>query len=208
MPSVTDLRACLLNCSLKGTGQGPSSTDVLLAEVAAELAVGQVVVDGPIRVVDQNVWPGVTSDEGAGDGWPAIRQRILDADILVFGTPIWMGHPCSVAQRVLERLDAFLAELDDEGRMVSFGRVAMVAVVGNEDGAHHVCAEVFQGLSDVGFTIAASGMTYWVGEAMGKVDYQDVAPRPEKTTVATKLAVTNTVHLAGLLKGAGYPPVA
>lgn len=85
---------------------------------------------------------------------PGIRQKILEAHILILGTPIWMGQPGSIAKRVLERIDAFFEEIDDEGRMVSYGRVAAVAVVGNKDGAHHVSPELYQGLNDGGFTLA------------------------------------------------------
>ena len=83
----------------------------------------------------------------------ATPRQILDAELFVLATPIWMGHPSSNAQRVLERLDAFLGEKDDTDQFATVDRVALVAVVGNEDGAHHVGAELFQGLNDVGFTI-------------------------------------------------------
>lgn len=159
------------------------------------------------RIVDLDVRPGVTADEGDGDSWPAVRQRILDADLFVLATPIWLGHPASPAQRVLERLDAFLTDIDDRGQMRTVDRVAMVAVVGNEDGAHHVGAEMFQGLNDTGFTLAPGAMTYWVGEAMGSVDFKDVAPTPEKVRTTTRTMVTNAVHLAGILAEARYPTV-
>lgn len=201
---TTNLRAVLLNCTLT-SGSGESSTEVLLAEVAAELRTHDVQVDPIVRVVDHDIKPGVSSDEGEGDEWPAIRQQILDADIVVLGTPIWMGQPSSVVKRVLERMDAFLGETDDQERMISYDRVAMVAVVGNEDGAHHVSAELFQALNDVGFSLAPNAVTYWVGEAMQGTDYKDLDQRPEKTADATAMAVRNTVHLAGLLKGSGYP---
>jgi multimeric flavodoxin WrbA len=100
-----------------------------------------------VRVVDHDIKPGVTSDEGTGDTWPALRKKVLDAQIFILGTPIWLGQPSSVCKRVLERMDAFLSETDDEGRMVSYGRVACLAVVGNEDGAHHVTAELYQALA-------------------------------------------------------------
>jgi multimeric flavodoxin WrbA len=200
------LTACLLNCTLKRSGgDQPSSTDKLLAEVAAQLRTHGVEPGEVIRVADRDVKPGVTSDEGSGDDWPAIRQRILDSDILVLGTPIWLGQPSSVAKRVLERMDAFLGETDAAGRMVSYGRVALVAVVGNEDGAHHVSAELYQGLADVGFTIPANGVTYWVGEAMQGTDYVDLDRTPEKTANATAMAARNAVHLARLLAASEYP---
>jgi multimeric flavodoxin WrbA len=198
------LNVFAVNCSLKASGE-ESSTDQLVGEVLAALAEHDVTSTGVARITSANVLPGVTSDEGAGDGWPAIREQILAADIFVLGTPIWMGHPCSLAQQVLERLDAFLGEQDDQGRIISSDRVAIVAVVGNEDGAHHVAAELFQGLSDVGFTIPAQGMTYWVGEAMHTTDYKDLPAGSEKTTSATKLCAKNAAHLARILKSSGYP---
>lgn len=145
-----------------------------------------------------------TSDEGTGDGWPAIRARIVAADILVIGTPIWMGQPSSVCKRVLERLDAFLAETDEAGRMPSYGKVACVAIVGNEDGAHHSSSAIFQALNDVGFSLAANAVTYWVGEAMGKVDYKDLAETPDKVASATQMMVRNAAFLAQWLKANPY----
>ncbi len=198
------LQAVALNCSLKASPE-PSSTEVLVGEVAEGLRELGVEVGDPVRVVDLELKPGVSSDEGDGDDWPELRQRILESQLLVLGTPIWLGQPSSVAKRVTERLDAFLGETDDSGRMVSFDRVAIVAVVGNEDGAHHVSAELFQALNDVGFTLAAGAVTYWVGEAMQGVDYIDKSPRPDKTAQATGTAVRNAVHLASLLNSAPYP---
>lgn len=159
-----------------------------------------------IRLVDHDVRPGVEVDMGDGDAWPGIREQVLDADILVLATPIWMGQPSSVTKRALERLDAELSETDDEGRMLTYGKVAAVAVVGNEDGAHHTSAELFQALNDVGFTLAAGAVTYWVGEAMAKTDYQDLDETPEMVATTTRTLASNTVHLARLLRGEQYPP--
>lgn len=200
------LAALALNCTLKASGAA-SSTDKLLREVLAEL--GRHEISGEVvRVVDLDIRPGVTSDEGPGDDWPALRKKILAADILVFGTPVWLGQPSSVARRVLERMDAFLGETDDKKRTPSFGKVAVVAVVGNEDGAHHVGAELFQGLDDVGFSLAAGAMTYWVGEAMGSVDFKDLDAPPEKVVQTTAAMVANAVHLARLLEADPYPSIA
>lgn len=197
------MKAIALNATLKSSDK-PSSTERLLGDVLAEMR--QLGVTGEIvRLADLNIKPGVTSDEGEGDEWPDLRRRILDADILVMGTPIWLGQPSSVCKRALERMDGFLSETDDRERMPSFGRVATVAVVGNEDGAHHVAAELYQALADVGFTIPASGVTYWVGEAMGSVDYKDLDAPPENIAGATKMLAINAVHLARLLKQNPYP---
>jgi len=136
------LKATAFNCTLKPADQ-ESSTERLLRQIME--AMKPHGVDGEIvRIVDHDVKPGVTSDEGPGDAWPGLRRKVLDAEIFILGTPIWLGQPSSVCKRVLERMDAFLGETDDEGRMVSYGRVACVAVVGNEDGAHHVTAELYR----------------------------------------------------------------
>ncbi|HEX4534431.1 MAG TPA: flavodoxin family protein [Rhizomicrobium sp.] len=197
------LTAFALNCTLK-TGHEKSSTDKLLGEVLAELkkhgCEGEIV-----RAANFNIKPGVKSDEGKGDDWPGLRKKILAADIFILGTPIWMGQPCSIAKRVCERMDAFLDEKDDHDRMPSYGKVAAVAVVGNEDGAHHVSAEMFQTLNDVGFTIPANAITYWVGEAMGNKNYVDLKTTPKVVKNATQMLARNTTHLAQLLKTQTYP---
>jgi len=199
------LKALAINCTLKAS-PSPSSTDKLLAEVAQALA-GHGVETEVVRAADHDIKPGVSSDEGSGDAWPQLRAKLVAADILVLGTPIWLGQPSSIAKRVLERLDAFLGETDDKGHMPSYGKVAAVAVVGNEDGAHHVCAELFQALNDVGFTLPASASTYWVGEAMHTTDYSALKEAPEETAQATQTLAATVAHLARLLKTQGYPPL-
>ena len=200
---MNPLRALVLVCTLKPSPSESSSqlmgTQVLdaLKEHGAE---GEVV-----RVVDHHVRFGVTTDEGDGDEWPAIREKMLGSDILVIATPIWLGQPSSVCKMVLERLDAELGETDDEGRMLTYGKVAAVAVVGNEDGAHRVVADCLQALSDTGFSIAANAGTYWVGEAMQGTDYNDLEQTPETTGSANKMLAANTVHLARLLRSDPYP---
>jgi multimeric flavodoxin WrbA len=207
MPDSSNLTAVALNGTLKASGTGGvSSTDKMLSLLLKELEA-EGVTSRTIRLADHDIKPGVTSNEGAGDAWPSIRSQILDADILVAGTPIWLGQPSSVIKRALERMDAFLSEKDDEGRMVSYGRVAAVAVVGNEDGAHHVSAELFQALNDVGFTLAPNAVTYWVGEAMNSKDFRDFDEVPETVSSTVKMVARNTVHLARLLKQNPYGPV-
>jgi multimeric flavodoxin WrbA len=198
------LKAIALNATLKSSGGELSSTDRMLSLIAKAMEKDGVKTE-TVRLADFNIKPGVTSDEGDGDEWPGIRKKILDADILVLGTPIWMGQQSSVSKRVLERMDAFLDETDDEGRMVSYGRVAAVAVVGNEDGAHHVSAELYQGLNDVGFTIAPNAVAYWVGEAMGSTNFVDLKKIPDVVTKTVDMLARNTVHLAKLVKAKPYP---
>jgi multimeric flavodoxin WrbA len=147
----------------------------------------------------------VSADEEAGDQWPELRRRVLAADIVVLGSPIWLGQPSSVSKRILERMDAFLGEKDDRGRMPTYGKVAVAVVTGNEDGAHHVAAEFQQALTEVGFTIPAGGATYWVGEAMQSTDYKDLPSSPKVVTDWTKLLASNTAHIARLLSTENYP---
>ncbi|GAA1829000.1 NAD(P)H-dependent oxidoreductase [Pseudonocardia ailaonensis] len=197
------LTALALNCTLSPS-PAESSTQKMIDEVLAALGKQDVTGDS-VRVVDHDVKPGVEADMGPGDEWPAIRRRLLAADILLLATPTWMGHPSSVAQRVLERIDAELSETDDQSRPLTFGKVAVVAVVGNEDGAHKIVADVFQGLNDAGFTVPAQGSVYWNGEAMQGVDYKDLDRTPDPVAATTATLAANAAHLARLLGEKKYP---
>jgi multimeric flavodoxin WrbA len=199
------LRAIALNCTLKADPSESSSTDAMIAVLKKAFADRDVEVTETVRVAALNIKPGVTSDEGDGDDWPALRKKILDHDILIFGGPIWMGQVGSVAKRVMERMDAFLSETDDQGRMPSYGKVAVAAIVGNEDGAHMSSSQIFQALNDVGWTIPAVAACYWVGEAMGSTDFKDLDQTPDKVTETAKMVAGNAAHLAGLLKEKPYP---
>ncbi|MFZ5707839.1 MAG: flavodoxin family protein [Pseudomonadota bacterium] len=199
------LKAIALNCSLKGKAESSSSTDAMIAVLEEAFADRDVTLTETVRVAGLDIKPGVSSDEGDGDAWPQLRDKILEHDILIFGGPIWMGQIGSVAKRVLERMDAFLSETDDQGRMPSYGKIAVAAIVGNEDGAHFSSAQLFQALNDVGWTIPAVAACYWVGEAMGSVDFKDLQETPEKVSKTAKMVAGNAAHLAGLLKSAPYP---
>jgi multimeric flavodoxin WrbA len=197
------LSAFGMNCTLK-SGLERSSTQKLLDQILHAMTKYDVEVSS-VRVADHNVKTGVKADEGEGDEWPALRRSVLEANILVMASPIWMGQPSSVCKRVLERMDAFLDEIDKQGRYPTFGRVAVVAVVGNEDGAHHVTAELYQALADVGFTIPGGSSAYWVGEAMGSKNYVDLDRTPKKVASTIKTLASNAAHLAALLKNNPYP---
>jgi multimeric flavodoxin WrbA len=204
---MADLKVFGLNCSLKSSGSGEkSSTDALMQQFFGELAE-QGAAGKIVRAADYNIKPGVTSDEGKDDDWPDLRKQLLDADILVIGAPIWFGQPSSIAKRVMERMDAFLDEKDDRGRMPSYGKVVVAVIVGNEDGAHHSAEEILSGLIEVGFTVPSGGSTYWVGEAMGAEEYKDQKPPPKKITDWNKMLASNTAHLARLLKAQQYPGI-
>ncbi len=174
------LRALGLVCSLKRTGES-SSTEILTNQLA-EVLVHDGVHCESIRCVDYDIHPGVGHDMGNGDQWPQLRDKVLGADILVLGTPTWLGHMSSVAQRVLERLDAELSETDEEGRPILSGK-----------------------LNDIGFSVPAQGCTYWNGEAMHKKDYRELDSVPEAVASATASAAHNATHLARLLREYRYP---
>ena len=197
------LIALALNCTLSPSPA--SSSSELLGQQVLDALAEHGVTGSMIRVVDHDVRPGVELDMGEGDDWPQLRRQVMDADILVVATPTWMGQPSSVCQRVFERLDAELSETDDEGRLLTFGKVAVVAIVGNEDGAHHITGVALQVLNDVGFSVPAQGAVYWNGEAMHTTDYKDLSATPEKVAAATATLAANAAHLAALLNRQAYP---
>ena len=201
---ASSLRALALVCSLKPS-PAKSSSQLIAEQVLSQL--GELGGHRQIvRGVDLDVRPGGEADMGDGDEWPEIRRMVAEADILLLATPTWMGHMSSVAQRVLERLDAELSDTDAEGRPGLFGKVAIAAVVGNEDGAHKIIADLFQALNDVGFSVPAQGATYWNGEAMNPVDYNDLDATPEAVKTTNAVAARNAAHLATLLRESQYPP--
>jgi len=198
------LRAVAVICTLSPS-PAPSSSQLMAEQLLKEL--GEHEVSGEqIRLVDHDIKPGVEDDMGAGDAWPDIRRKILAADILLMATPTWLGHMSSVAQRALERLDAELSNTDDEGRPLTYGKVAVVAVVGNEDGAHKITADLYQALNDVGFTVPAQGGVYWNDQAMGSTDYRDLDEIPEAVASQQKTVAANAAHLATALREQPYPP--
>jgi multimeric flavodoxin WrbA len=165
------MRALIINCTLKPSPQ-PSNTEALAQVVADALGKDGITVDW-VRAVDHDIKPGVSSDMGDGDDWPTIRAKVLASEILIIATPTWVGRPSSVAQRVIERMDAMISETDEQGRPVAYNRVAGVINTGNEDGAHHVISEIAGALGDVGYTIPGQAWTYWhLGPGAGP-DYLD-----------------------------------
>ncbi|MZD07008.1 NADPH-dependent oxidoreductase [Streptomyces sp. SID5785] len=198
------MRALSLTCTLNSSPTS-SSSQLLSDQVLRELEKLDVAT-ATARVADYAVLPGIGTDLGEGDDWPQLREKVLQADILLLATPIWLGHPSSICQRVLERLNAESSETDAEGRPLMYGKVAAVAVVGNEDGAHKVSADLFQGLNDIGFSLAPGAVTYWVGEAQHGTDYKDLDATPDEVAHTTHTVAANAVHLARLLKQTPYPP--
>jgi multimeric flavodoxin WrbA len=200
------MRATIINCTLKPSPER-SNTEALAGIVAAALRDRDVEVE-TIRAVDHDLKPGVETDMGAGDDWPPIHAKLLRSEILVIATPTWLGRPASVTQRVLERMDAMLAETDEEERPVAYNRVAGVVVTGNEDGAHHVISEVSGALIDIGYTVPGQSWTYWnKGPGPGN-DYLDSEDEDGKewSRSTGEAAASNLVAVAAALAANPVPP--
>src|SRR5215208_5415882 len=156
------MKALLINCTLKPS---PESSNTEALAFVVEKAFGDHDVEAEmVRALDFEIKPGVETDMGDGDEWPRIHEKLLASEIVVIATPTWLGRPSSVAQRVLERMDAMLSETDDEERPVAYNRVAGVVVTGNEDGAHHTISEIAGGLIDIGYTIPGKAWSKTTGE--------------------------------------------
>ncbi|MFI2433423.1 flavodoxin family protein [Streptomyces sp. NPDC018693] len=166
------MKALVVNCTLK-TSPEFSNTEALARVVVEQLEKDGVEIE-VVRAVDLDIAPGVVSEAVRdGDMWPLVHDKLLASDILVMASPTWLGRPSSVAQRVLERMDAMLSETDDQGRPVAYNRVAGVVVTGNEDGAHHVISEISGALADLGYTVPGQAWTYWhLGPGPGP-DYRE-----------------------------------
>jgi multimeric flavodoxin WrbA len=197
------MRALVLNCTLKASPEA-SNTDAL-AEVVVEALEKADVEVSRIRLADREIKPGVSSDEGAGDEWPAVHDELLRSEILVVATPTWLGRPSSIAQRMLERMDAMLSETDDQDRPVAYNRVAGVVVTGNEDGAHHVISEICGGLADIGYTIPGQAWTYWhLGPGPGP-DFLDDERGHDWSVSTGRAMASNLVHAARALDAMPLP---
>lgn len=198
------MQAVLLNATLKRSPE-PSSTSDLNAYVGEQLASHGVLVEH-IRLADHVIEPGVVSEAVSdADEWPALRERILAADIIVFGTPTWIGQPSSIVKRALERMDAMLSETDADGVPVLFNKVAGVVVVGNEDGAHHCVTEIAGAAIDLGLTFPGQAWTYWnKGPGPGEEEYRTTDDR--EWTHSTGDAMAHVlVHTARALQASPIP---
>lgn len=194
------LKAIVLNCTLKKDPE-VSNTEALIKKVTG-LMEPLGVTSEIIRVVDYNVAFGTSSAEGAGDEWPQILEKILAADILIIGTPIWFGVRSSIAQLVLERLDGTYAEGDPKtGQFPLYNKVAGVVVTGNEDGAHDASATTLFNLSHLGCVIPPNSDCYWVGDAGPGPSYIDAGGDKHMYTNKTaRYMAHNLAFFAHLMK--------
>lgn len=197
------MKALFLSCTLKPSPT-PSNTEAL-AKVLVKQFKSEKIESEIVRLADLNIKPGVKSDEGKGDDWPKVREKILAADILVMATPTWLGQHSSICQRALERMDALLSETQEDGRPIAFDKVGGVVVTGNEDGAHHIVGCVSQCLIDVGFTVPAHSWTYWhLGPGPGP-DYKDSKEGHDWSDRTGRNAARNLAAAARALKANPLP---
>ena len=209
--SFSNLRALFLHCTLKKSPQ-TSNTEGLMDVARAIMQKNGVRVES-IRAVDHEIPPGVDTDMTEHgwerDEWPEIQKKVMEADILVIGTPIWLGDKSSVCTKVIERLYGYSGELNEAGQYAYYGRVGGCIITGNEDGIKHCGMNILYSLQHIGYTIPPQADAGWVGEAGPGPSYLDPGsggPQNEFTQRNTTFMAWNLMHLARLLKDAGGIP--
>lgn len=212
MPTYDDLTALYVDCTLKRSPR-VSNTQALM-DRSIELLRDQGVTVDSLRLVDFAVAPGMSPDmreEGwTEDAWPdVIWPRVAAADILVVGTPIWLGEPSSVARLFVERLYASSSATNDAGQPIFYGKVAGTVTTGNEDGVKNAGKHLLYGLQHLGYTIPPAAETGWIGEIGPGPSYLDDGsggPENDYTTRTLTTMSWNLLHLARMLKDAGGIP--
>ena len=205
------LSALFLNCTLKPSGQ-QSHTEALLGVPKAILEANGLAVE-ILRPVDYDLPPGVypdMRDHGfARDDWPSLCGKVMAADILLIGTPIWLGEESSVCRRIIERLYGESGKLNDKGQYVYYGRVGGCIVTGNEDGIKHCAMTVLYALQHLGYTIPPQADAGWIGEAGPGPSYADKGsggPQNDFTQRNATFMSWNLMHMARMLHEAGGIP--
>jgi multimeric flavodoxin WrbA len=151
----------------------------------------------------------MTEHGAASDGWPPILEKVLDANILVIGMPIWLGDKSSVATRVIERLYGHSGERNEKGQWAYYGRAGGCLITGNEDGVKHCAMNVLYSLQHIGYSIPPQADCGWIGEVGPGPSYLDPGsggPENDFTNRNTTFMTWNLMHLAKLLKDAGGFP--
>lgn len=207
----SDLKAVFLNCTLKKTPE-LSHTEGLMNVSRAILEKNGVAVE-LLRPVDlkiaSGVYPDMTEHGWERDEWPGIQEKVMASDILVIGTPIWLGEKSSVCQRVIERLYGYSGVLNDAGQYAYYGRVGGCVVTGNEDGIKHCSMGVLYSLQHLGFVIPPQADAGWIGEAGPGPSYLDPksgGPENDFTQRNTTFMTWNLLHMARMIKDAGGIP--
>jgi multimeric flavodoxin WrbA len=207
----SDLKAFFINCTLKRSPER-SHTQGLM-DISMEMMRRVGVEVGEIRAIDHEIasgiWPDMTEHGWQADEWPAIFERVMEADILVLGMAIWLGEKTSVATQVIERLYGNSHLLNDDGQYAYYGRVGGCLVTGNEDGVKHCAMNTLYSLQHLGYTIPPQADAGWIGEAGPGPSYLDEGsggPENDFTNRNTAFMTWNLLHVARMLKDAGGIP--
>jgi multimeric flavodoxin WrbA len=207
----SDLSAFYINTTLKKSPE-QSHTQGLL-DISTEIMRRQGVKVDMIRAADfdiaPGVWPDMTEHGSDSDEWPSISERVMAADILVIGTPIWLGEKSSICTRVIERLYGNSSQLNEAGQYAYYGRVGGCLVTGNEDGIKHCSMNILYSLQHLGFVIPPQADAGWIGEAGPGPSYLDPdsgGSENDFTNRNTTFMTWNLMHLARMLKDAGGVP--
>ena len=217
-PDFSNLSALFINCTLTRSPE-KSHTKALMDVSKAIMEREHVSVD-EIRLVDHDVangiYPDMTEHGWKVDEWPALFKRVMDADILVVGTPIWLGEKSSVATQLIERLYAMSSKTNDKGQYLFYGKVGGCVITGNEDGIKHCSMGILYALQHVGYSIPPQADCGWIGAVGPGPSYGDKEWKGKKldppigfdsdfTNRNTTFMTYNLLHLASMLKGKGYP---
>lgn len=207
----SDLTALFVNTSLK-RDPDKSHTRLLMDVSATIMARNGVQVDH-LHMLSHQVPPGVYPDMSEHgwerDDWPALWEKVKAADILVVGTPLWLGEESSVCRVLIERLYGMSGLLNDKGQSIYYGKVAGSVITGNEDGVKHAAMTIGYALSHLGYTIPPQADCGWIGEAGPGPSYGDMVDgKPagfdnDFTQRNTTIMSWNLLHLARMLKDAG-----
>lgn len=205
------LSAIFLNCSLKRSDE--QSHTQLLMDNAIGIMEANGVATHTLRLADHDIAPGVQPDMREHgwdtDEWPAIQEKVLAADILVVGTPIWLGDKSSICTRAIERLYGYSGKTNAKGQYLYYGRAAGCIITGNEDGIKHCAMNILYSLQHLGYTIPPQADAGWIGEAGPGPSYGDdgkVGFDNEFTRRNTAFMAWNLMHTAALLKASGGFP--
>ncbi|MEX0722455.1 MAG: flavodoxin family protein [Gracilimonas sp.] len=213
-PNFSGLKALFINCTLKQSPQ-KSHTRTLI-DVSMNIMEKEGVEAECIRLVDHNVaygvYPDMTEYGAKKDDWPELWKKVDAADVLIIGTPIWLGEKSSVATKLIERLYAMSGLQNDKGQYKFYGKAGGCLVTGNEDGIKHCAMEILYALQHVGYSIPPQADAGWIGEAGPGPSYGDIIDEKpvgfdnEFTKRNTTFMTYNLLHLAGMLKEqGGYP---
>jgi multimeric flavodoxin WrbA len=205
------LKAIFINCTLKKSPE--TSHTAGLMDMSKSIMEANGIKTEMIRAVDHDiasgVYPDMTEHGWEKDAWPAIQKKVMDADILVIGTPIWLGEKSSVASKVIERFYGYSAELNENGQYAYYGRAGGCIITGNEDGIKHCAMNLLYSLQHLGYSIPPQADAGWIGEAGPGASYLDEGsggPENDFTNRNTTFMTWNLMHLAKMLKDKGGIP--